>query len=155
LAKLLGRVLGATTLFCGGMAALGTTSVQAQDVPYLGETTFVAFAFCPAPYWVEARGQFLSISTNQALFRLLGTTYGGDGRVTFALPDLRGAISTTGGPQEEGASPGQGLRSSKKRKPGGPPKGGEPGATEGQPLLACIAVEGIFPPMPSLGRPRP
>jgi len=136
LAKLLRRALGATALLCGGMAALGATSVRAQDVPYLGEIMFVAFPFCPAPNWIEARGQVLPIAQNTALFSLLSTTYGGNGQTTFALPDLRGVISKVGGLLEEGR-----------------PQGGEPGATEGPPLLACIAVQGIYPPRPTLGHP--
>jgi microcystin-dependent protein len=135
-AALLGRVLGATALLCGGVAALGPTGAQAQDVPYLGEIMFVAFPFCPASNWVEARGQLLPIAQNTALFSLLGTTYGGNGTTTFALPDLRlpdlqGVISKV-----------EGLLGQ------GPPQGGEPGATEGPPLRACIAVQGIYPARP-------
>ena len=57
----------------------------------------ICFAGNYAPRnWALCNGQILAISTNQALFSLLGTTYGGDGRTTFALPDLRGrtAVST-------------------------------------------------------------
>jgi microcystin-dependent protein len=57
---------------------------------YLGEIIAVAFDANVAPNgWVEAKGQILPINQNQALFSLLGTMYGGDGRTTFALPDLR------------------------------------------------------------------
>ena len=56
----------------------------------IGEITLFAFPF--APYgWMSCEGQVLSITTNQALFSLIGATYGGDGRTTFALPNLRGA----------------------------------------------------------------
>jgi microcystin-dependent protein len=51
----------------------------------------VSFDFAPKG-WAECNGQLLAISQNQALFALLGTTYGGDGRTTFALPDLRGRV---------------------------------------------------------------
>ncbi len=57
--------------------------------PFLGE--IVAFAFDRAPKnWAFCRGQLMSIAQNQALFSLLGTTFGGDGITTFAVPDLRG-----------------------------------------------------------------
>jgi microcystin-dependent protein len=59
--------------------------------PYLAEIRLVGFTYPPRG-WAECNGQLLSIAQNQALFSLLGTTYGGDGRVTFALPDLRGRI---------------------------------------------------------------
>lgn len=55
---------------------------------FIGEIRLVAFQFAPRR-WAQCNGQLLPISQNQALFSLLGTTYGGDGRVNFALPDLR------------------------------------------------------------------
>jgi len=57
--------------------------------PYVGEIRMFAGNFAPNG-WLFANGQLLSINQNQALFSLLGTQYGGDGRTTFALPDLRG-----------------------------------------------------------------
>ena len=60
--------------------------------PFIGEIRTVGFNFAPRG-WAFCDGQLLSISSNQALFSLLGTTYGGDGRTTFALPDLRGRVS--------------------------------------------------------------
>ncbi len=57
--------------------------------PFLGEIKMVGFNFAPRG-WALADGQLLPISANSALFSLYGTTYGGDGRTTFALPDLRG-----------------------------------------------------------------
>jgi microcystin-dependent protein len=57
--------------------------------PFLGEIRMVGFGFSPRGY-AFCDGQLLSIAQNTALFSLLGTTYGGDGRTTFALPDLRG-----------------------------------------------------------------
>ena len=56
---------------------------------FLGEIRLVSFNYAPQG-WTECNGQLLPIGQNQALFSLLGTTYGGDGRTTFALPDLRG-----------------------------------------------------------------
>lgn len=57
--------------------------------PYIGEIMPVGFGFAPRS-WSTCEGQLLSINSNQALFSLLGTIYGGDGRTTFGLPDLRG-----------------------------------------------------------------
>lgn len=57
--------------------------------PILGQIMLVGFTFVPRG-WAACDGQLLPIMQNQALFSLLGTTYGGDGRTTFALPDLRG-----------------------------------------------------------------
>ncbi len=57
--------------------------------PFLAEIKIVSFNF-PPKGWALCNGQLLPINQNQALFSLLGTTYGGDGRVNFALPDLRG-----------------------------------------------------------------
>src|ERR1700741_469703 len=59
--------------------------------PFLGQLLAVSFNFAPKG-WVICAGQLLPINQNQALFSLLGTTYGGDGRVNFALPDLRGRV---------------------------------------------------------------
>ncbi len=56
--------------------------------PFLGEIKLVGFNFAPRG-WAFCEGQILPISQNQSLFSLLGNTYGGDGRTTFALPDLR------------------------------------------------------------------
>lgn len=57
--------------------------------PFLGEISLCSFNF-PPKGWAFCNGQLLPINQNQALFSILGTTYGGDGRTTFALPDLRG-----------------------------------------------------------------
>src|SRR5437764_3418533 len=59
--------------------------------PYLGEIRIIAVNFAPAG-WMFCEGQFLPISQNETLFNLIGTTYGGDGQSTFALPDLRGRL---------------------------------------------------------------
>ena len=65
-----------------------SNSVNAQD-PFIGEIVMFGGNFAPRG-WAMCDGQILQISQHTALFSLLGTTYGGDGRVTFALPDLRG-----------------------------------------------------------------
>src|ERR1700730_13467712 len=59
--------------------------------PYVGEIRMFAGNFAPAG-WMFCEGQLLPISEYQTLFNLIGTTYGGDGQSTFALPDLRGRI---------------------------------------------------------------
>jgi microcystin-dependent protein len=60
--------------------------------PFLSEIRIMSFGF-PPKGWAFCDGQLLPINQNQALFSLLGTTYGGDGRVNFGLPDLRGRAS--------------------------------------------------------------
>lgn len=57
--------------------------------PYLGEIRLMGFDYV-TNYWMPCQGQLLPINQNQALYSLIGTMYGGDGRTTFALPDLRG-----------------------------------------------------------------
>ena len=59
--------------------------------PFLSEIKIVSFNFAPKG-WALCNGQFMPINQNQALFSLLGTTYGGNGQTTFALPDLRGQV---------------------------------------------------------------
>lgn len=59
--------------------------------PFLSEIRIMSFVF-PPKGWALCNGQLLPINQNQALFSLLGTTFGGDGRVNFALPDLRGRV---------------------------------------------------------------
>jgi microcystin-dependent protein len=59
--------------------------------PFLSEIRIFSFAFAPKG-WALCNGQLLPINQNQALFSLLGTTFGGDGRVNFALPDLQGEV---------------------------------------------------------------
>jgi microcystin-dependent protein len=59
--------------------------------PYVGEIRIFAGNFAPAG-WMFCEGQLLPISENETLFQLVGTTYGGDGQSTFALPDLRGRL---------------------------------------------------------------
>lgn len=90
-------VLSVAVLSCAGMGV-----ARAQAEPLLGQLMWTAATFCPRG-WAEANGQLLPISSNTALFSLLGTTYGGDGRVTFALPDLRGRVAL-----HAGAGPGLG-----------------------------------------------
>lgn len=76
-------------------AAHATCSIE----PILGSVCMFAGNFCPRGY-AEADGQLMAINQNSALFAILGTTYGGNGQTTFALPDLRGrsAIGVGQGP---------------------------------------------------------
>jgi len=74
----------ATTFAGKALAGCGTDE-------FIGSICVVGFNFCPRGY-AEADGRLLPISSYNALFSLLGTTYGGDGRTTFALPDLRGRV---------------------------------------------------------------
>jgi len=60
--------------------------------PFLSEVRIFSFSFAPQG-WAMCNGQLLPINQNQALFSLLGTTYGGNGTTNFALPDLRGRVS--------------------------------------------------------------
>jgi len=106
LAKAIGVIAG-TSLF-GGAAKLVAQVVKGNSVsttgpkqiadttPYLGEILLFAGNFAPTG-WALCDGSLLTISQNQALFSILGTTYGGDGRTNFALPDLRGRVPVGAG----------------------------------------------------------
>ena len=104
----------------------------------LGEIKMVGFTFCPRG-WAEANGQLLSISQNTALFSLYGTTYGGDGRTTFALPDLRDRA-----PVHVSQRNRLGERTS-----GGPGMADRAEGTVDVPgtltMRFCIALQGIYP----------
>lgn len=91
---LLGAALSITGLSISAPAA------TAQADPFLGQITPMGFNFCPRG-WAATNGQLLPIASNTALFSLLGTIYGGDGRTTFALPDLRSRV-----PVHVGSGPG-------------------------------------------------
>ncbi len=111
---------------------------------FIGEIKMYGFGFPPRG-WAKCDGQLLAISQNEALFSLLGTIYGGDGRTTFGLPDLRGRM-----PIHQGH--GAGLEPIRLGQKGG-------GAnvhysTEGNGLFRtipftavnfCIALQGIYP----------
>lgn len=70
--------------------------------PFLGEVRLLPYTFAPRG-WALCNGQFLPIATNSALFSIIGTLYGGDGKTTFALPDLKGCVVA-------GAGAGPGLQ---------------------------------------------
>src|SRR5712664_3387823 len=67
-----------------------------MGTPFMSEIKLISWNFAPKG-WAFCNGQFLPINQNQALFSLLGTTYGGNGQTTFALPDLRGRVPIHGG----------------------------------------------------------
>jgi microcystin-dependent protein len=67
-----------------------------MSTPFLGEIKIISWNYAPKG-WSFCNGQLLPINQNQALFSLFGTTYGGDGRVNFALPDLRGRVPVSFG----------------------------------------------------------
>ncbi|MBD0833499.1 phage tail protein [Aestuariibaculum sediminum] len=73
------------------LALLTGFKVNAQSEPLIGQVVMFAGNFAPRG-WALCNGQLLPISSNTALFSILGTTYGGDGRTNFALPDLRGRV---------------------------------------------------------------
>jgi microcystin-dependent protein len=75
---------------------VGLTKGYSQYEPYLGEIRIVASNYAPKG-WALCDGQLFLIAQNQALFSLLGTTYGGNGITTFALPDLRGRTAIDDG----------------------------------------------------------
>lgn len=71
-----------------GLSNLSSTALADPD-PFIGQIQITAVAFCPRG-WADLNGQIEAISQNTALFSLIGTTYGGDGRTTYALPEARG-----------------------------------------------------------------
>jgi microcystin-dependent protein len=80
-----------------------------MSTQYLGEIRIVAFGFAPKG-WAACNGQTIPINQNQALFSLLGTTFGGDGRTNFLLPDFRGrAPIEVGGQFNQGQRGGEEL----------------------------------------------
>lgn len=90
---------------------LSHEETNAQTTPYLGQISMFAGNFAPRG-WAKCEGQLLAISQHQALFSLLGTIYGGDGRTSFALPDLRGRTPI-------GAGNGPGLTDHRQGQRGG------------------------------------
>ncbi len=94
--RLLGGVVSSTALV---LSLAFTQNVMASE-PFIGEIKMFGGNFAPRGY-AFCDGQLLSISSNSALFSILGTTYGGDGRTTFGLPDLRGRVAI-----HEGDGPG-------------------------------------------------
>jgi microcystin-dependent protein len=103
--KALGRLLPVVAALCLTLM-LGTVcppAALAEDTPFVGQIDTFPFNFAPRG-WMQCDGQVLPISQNTALFSLLGTTYGGDGKSTFALPNLEGSM-----PIGQGQGPGLSL----------------------------------------------
>lgn len=89
------------------MNVLQAATGAALATPFLGEIKLVSFNFAPKG-WALCNGQLLPINQNQALFSLLGTNYGGDGKVNFALPNLQGRVAIhRGSGYTEGQAAGQ------------------------------------------------
>lgn len=95
------NLLFACTLLISSAFAPALKS-QASE-PFLGQIAFVPYTFAPKN-WAECNGQILSIAQNTALFSLLGTTYGGNGVTTFALPDMRGRVLVHNGQAPGGST---------------------------------------------------
>lgn len=77
--------------------------------PYIGEIRMVGFNFAPRN-WALCEGAILPIAQNQSMYSILGTTYGGDGRTSFALPDLRGRVPIGSGTDDFGNNYSQGAK---------------------------------------------
>jgi microcystin-dependent protein len=121
--------LGGAILVFNAAGAAAAPAPPTPGAPYAAEARAFAFNFCPQG-WLPADGRLLPIAQNQMLFSLLGTTYGGNGVSTFALPDLRGRA-----PLGAGASVNLGEVAS--AQPGSQPRflG----------MTWCIAVQGAYP----------
>jgi len=149
-----------TSMACLSLGILPAVSAQAGEDAYIGEIFMTGANFCPRGT-AALDGQLLAISQNTALFSLLGTIYGGDGRTTFGLPDMRGRSAVHSGT-------GSGLSNVKLGSRGGTENqhlrtGGQSrGKTENgvnlasseqsfnnrDPYLAiryCIVMQGIYP----------
>ena len=132
------------SLFKAVTATIVTTIAMGQAAlaqeRYLGEVFLVGFNFCPEGS-MPADGQELEIRTHTNLFSLYGTTYGGDGRRTFALPDLRSTIAVGEGGQPGYAEAEMGMR------------GGVGADIEGTGVGAlvlryCVVTDGVYPSRP-------
>ena len=100
------NLIGGTAIFAAAANLFTSSESKAKSLPlagaedFIGTIDMVGFGFAPRD-WATCDGQLLAISSYSALFSLLGTTYGGDGRTTFQLPDLRGRV-----PIGRGSGPG-------------------------------------------------
>jgi len=83
-------IAGITAIF-SVLIITSAPNAEAGGSPFIGEIQYVAFSFAPQG-WASCDGQLLAISSNSALFSLIGTIYGGDGETTFGLPDMRGRV---------------------------------------------------------------
>ena len=101
--KLFSRRLGMSAVLAGTAVVAASPAQACSPEPYIGSVCITAANFCPAKTHIEANGQILAISNFTPLFSLLGTTYGGNGTTTFAVPDMRGRTPV-------GAGQGPGLQ---------------------------------------------
>ena len=99
------KAFSSATLFVVLAAVMAWGPVASASEPFIGEIMMFGFNFAPRG-WALCDGQLLPIPQNTALFSLLGTTYGGDGRTTFGLPDMRGRVAI-----HKGTGPGLTSRS--------------------------------------------
>jgi len=132
----------AAVLTCFAMMGTAPTPAQAQyyDEPILGEMKFFAGNFAPRG-WEFCDGQLLAVAQNDALFTLLGTIYGGDGRTTFALPDMRGRT-----PMHAGYAPGMDEARLGWKRGGASLEQGTGAGPEATIAVTCIiAVVGTYP----------
>ncbi|WP_424363185.1 phage tail protein [Methylocystis parvus] len=83
-------------LVLSGAASFPAPLALGQSEPFLGQIATFPYNFCPRG-WAATDGQLMPISQNTALFALLGTTYGGNGQTTFALPNLKAKTTLTTG----------------------------------------------------------
>ena len=128
------------------LLVLFVSQVQAQE-SMLGEIRMFAGNFAPRG-WAFCDGQLLSVADNTALFSLLSNTYGGDGRTTFGLPDLRNTA-----PVHYGARPGDAMTAQGERTQGGLTAGADPNTPESDAIRTphilrvsfIIALEGYYP----------
>ncbi len=88
--KTLKTLLAAATA-TAALTGLVAPAANAQQ-QFIAEMRYIPFSFCPRS-WTRSDGQLLPIASNQALFSLIGTTYGGDGRTTMAVPHMRGRVA--------------------------------------------------------------
>jgi len=136
--------LSSYVLFLLMLPMAGGSYASADSAPYLGEIKWVALDFCPtngAGVWLPADGRELPIAQYAALFSLLSTRYGGDGEVTFGVPDLSNAMLI---PTNSGGDQGNGGPAPWSQSQNGQGQGGN-NSIAFTSLLACIATTGLFP----------
>jgi len=134
----------AVALTCVAAFSAAPTTVSAQDA-FLGEMRFFAGTFAPRG-WQLCDGQELPVRQHQSLFAIIGTTYGGDGVNTFALPDMRGRIPMHAGHGPNGvltAGDSGGNQDQLKQNTSGTWSGVNTNPTQ---VVNCIiAIDGLFP----------
>lgn len=121
------------------LAALAPLQASAQEA-MLGEVRTFGFNFCPR-HWAPAEGQLIDIDQNTALFSLFGTIYGGDGRRTFALPDLRNRSIIHGSETQRPGTKSQitGVETNETESVAAPDVQGT------LTMTTCIALQGTYP----------